>query len=93
MHAGHRISFVKDLAKNYDDAILALESIAGWRTHRRVKGKMVLRNVNKIAAGLRNQRRSAPLETTEVLVQDGRRLRLPTIEETLRIKTFLVVDR
>jgi len=98
VHAGHRISFdhdhvVKDLAKNYDAAIHALESIAGWHTHRRVKGKMVLGNVNKIAAGLRNQRRSAPLETTEVVVQDGRRLRLPTIEETLRIKTFLVVDR
>jgi Amino acid permease len=98
VHAGHRISFdhdhvVKDLAKNYDTAIRALESIAGWHTHRRVKGKMVLGNVNKIAAGLRNQRRSAPLETTEVVVQGGRRLRLPTIEETLRIKTFLVVDR
>src|SRR4029077_8373674 len=96
VHAGHRISFdhdhvVRDLAKNYDAAILALESIAGWHTHRRVKGKMV--NVNKIAAGLRNQRRSAPLEPTEVVVQDGRRLRLPTIEETLRIKAFLVVDR
>ena len=98
VHAGHRISFdhdhvVKDLAKNYDAAIRALESIAGWHTHRRVKGKMVLGNVNKIAAGLRNQRRSAPLETTEVVVQDGRRLPLPTIEETLRIKAFLVVDR
>ncbi len=66
MHAGHRISFVhdhvvQDLAKNYDAAIRALESIA--------------------------------VETTEVVVPDGRRLRLPTIEETLRIKTFLVVDR
>jgi len=65
VHARHRISFdhdhvVKDLAKNYDAAILALESIAGWHTHRRVKGKMVLGNVNKIAAGLRNQRRSKP---------------------------------
>jgi hypothetical protein len=70
----------------------ALESIAGWRTHRRVKGKMVLGNVDNIAAGLRNQRRAAPLETTEVSVR-GRRLRLPTIEETLRIKSFLVVDR
>jgi hypothetical protein len=97
VHAGHRISFdhdhvVKDLAKNYDAAILALESIAGWHTHRRVKGKMVLGNVNKIDAGLRNQRRSAPLETIEILV-DGRRLRLPTIEEMLRIKSFLLVDR
>jgi hypothetical protein len=97
VHAGHRISFdhghvVKDLAKNYDAAIVALESIAGWHTHRRVKGKMVLGNVNKIGAGLRNQRRSAPLETTEILV-DGRRLRLPTIEEMLRIKSFLLVER
>ena len=32
-------------------------------------------------------------ETTEILVQNGRRLRLPTIEEMLRIKTFLVIDR
>jgi hypothetical protein len=97
VYAGHRISFdhdhvVKDLAKNYDDAILALQSIAGWHAHRRVKGKMVLGKVNKIAAGLRNQRRSAPLDTTEILV-DGRRLRLPTIEEMLRIKSFLLVDR
>jgi hypothetical protein len=98
LHARHRISFdhdhvIKNLAKNYDAAILALESIAGWRTHRRVKGKMVLGNVNKIAAGLRNQRRSAPLETIEISLPDGHRLRLPTIEETLRIKTFLLVDR
>jgi hypothetical protein len=98
LHAGHRISFdhdhvIKDMAKNYDAAILALESIAGWRTHRRLKGKMVLGTVNKIGAGLRNQRRSAPLETTEVSLPDGHRLRLPTIEETLRIKTFLLVDR
>jgi hypothetical protein len=98
LHAGHRISFdhdhvVKDLTKNYDAALLALESITGWRTHRRVKGKMVLGKVGRIAAGLRNQRRSAPLETTEVSLPGGRRLRLPTIEETLRIKTFLLVDR
>jgi hypothetical protein len=98
LHAGHRISFdhdhvIKDLAKNYGAAILALESIAGWRTHRRLKGKMVLGTVNKIGAGLRNQRRSAPLETTEVSLPDGHSLRLPTIEETLRIKTFLLVDR
>ena len=87
------LTMITSSKKNYDAAIRALESIAGWHTHRRVKGKMVLGNVNKIAAGLRNQRRSAPLETTEVVVQGGRRLRLPTIEETLRIKTFLVVDR
>jgi hypothetical protein len=81
VHAGHRISF------DHDHVVRDLAK------NYRVKGKMVLGNVNKIAAGLRNQRRSAPLETTEVVLQNGRRLRLPTIEETLRIKAFLMVDR
>ncbi len=54
---------------------------------------MVLGNIKGIAAGLRNQRRSGPLETIEMSVQGGRRLRLPTIEETLRIKAFLIIDR
>ena len=98
VHAGHRFSLdhdhvVQNLAKGYEAAIRSLESIAGWRTRRRVRGKMVLGNVGGIAAGLRNQRRSAPLETIEISVQGGRRLRLPTIEETLRIKAFLIVDR
>lgn len=53
----------------------------------------MLGNVEGIDAGLRNQRRSAPLETIEMSVQGGRRLRLPTLEETLRIKAFLIVDR
>ena len=52
---------------------------------------MVLGEVNNIAAGLRSQRRSALLETTEVSVCGGR-IRLPTIEEILRIETFLLVD-
>jgi hypothetical protein len=97
VHAHHRFSIdhdhvVEDLSKNYEAAIGALESIAGWRTNRRVKGKVILGDVNRIAAGLRNQRRSAPLETTEVSVRGGR-IRLPTIGEMLRIKAFLVVDR
>jgi hypothetical protein len=82
LHAGHRISFdhdqaIKDLGKHYDAAFLALESIAGWRTHRRLKGEMVLGTVNKIGAGLRNQRRSVPLETIKVSLPDGHRIRLP----------------
>ena len=97
VHARHRFSIdhdhvVRDLANNYEAATRALESIAGWRTNRRVKRKMVLGGVSNIAAGLRNQRRSAPLETTEVSVRGGR-IRLPTIEEMLRIKTLLIVDR
>jgi hypothetical protein len=42
--------------------------------------------------GMRNLRRSVPLQTTEVSLPEGRRLRVPTIEETLRIKAFLLAS-
>lgn len=98
VHARHRLSMdhdhvIQDLAKDYDKAIGALESIVGWHTNRRVKGKLVLGEIDNIEAGLRNQRRAAPLETMDVKTPDGGTLRIPTVEEMLRIKTFLVVDR
>jgi hypothetical protein len=98
LHAGHRLSFdhdhvISDLDKNFEKAIAALESIAGWRTKRRVRGKLVLGAIDKIEAGLRNQRRSAPLETTTIKLKGGRVLQLPTVEEMLRIKAFLLVER
>jgi len=98
LHAGHRISVdhdhvINDLGRNYDDAVAALESIVGWRTKRRVKGKLVLGGIDSIDAGLRSQRRSAPLETTTIRLKHGGRLKIPTVEEMLRIKTFLVVER
>jgi hypothetical protein len=98
VHAGHRISMdhdhvIKDLAKHYDGALAALESIVGWRTKRRVRGKLVLGAIDRIDAGLRNQKRSAPLETVTVKVRGGRQLKLPTVEEMLRIKAYLVVER
>lgn len=98
LHAGHRVSFdhdhvLKDLASHYDKATAALESIAGWRTKRRIRGKLVLGEIEGIDAGLRHQRRSAPLETISIKAPGGRTLEVPTIEEMLRIKTFLVVER
>ncbi len=98
LHAGHRISsyhdhVLKDLALHYNDAVAALESIAGWRTTRRVRGKLVLGEIEDIQAGLRNQRRSAPLETTTVRAPGGKTLKVPTLEEMLRIKAFLIVER
>ncbi len=98
LHAGHRVSFdhdhvLRDLSEHYDEASAALESIAGWRTKRRVRGKLVLGEIEGIDAGLRNQRRSAPLETTAIAAPGGKTLKVPTIEEMLRIKVFLIVER
>lgn len=98
LHAGHRFSFdhdhvLRDLEREYDAAAEALEAIVGWRTNRKVRGKLLLGAIDGVEAGLRNLRRSAPLETTVIEVTDGRRINLPTVEEMLRIKAFLVVDR
>ena len=98
LHAHHRYSLdhdhvIKDLAKHYDQAIAALESIVGWRTKRRVRGSLVLGEIHGIDAGLRNQVRSAPLETTTIHLSGSRILKLPTVEEMLRIKAFLLVQR
>lgn len=98
VHARHRFSLdhdhvVQNLADGYGAAMRALESIAGWRTDRKVRGKMLLGSVAGIAAGLRNQCRNAPLDTTIVRTPAGKELRIPTIAEMLRIKAFLTVDR
>jgi hypothetical protein len=99
LHAAHRFSFdhhdhvAADLRDRYEEAMTALESIAGWRTTRRVRGKMILGEVHSIPAGLRQLRRSAPLETTEIQLPGGDHLRVPTVAEMLRIKAFLAVDR
>lgn len=98
LHAGHRFSFdhdhvIRDLEKEYDKATEALEAIVGWRTKRRVRGKLVLGAIDGVEAGLRNLRRSAPLETAVVEGADGRRITVPTVEEMLRIKAFLAVER
>lgn len=98
LHAGHRYSIdhdhvIRDLEKNYEASYAALESIAGWKTERRIRGKLLLGESEGIAAGLRNQKRSAPLETVAVEIAGGRTLRVPTVAEMLRIKAFLVVER
>ncbi len=84
---------MRNLERTYDESFAALESIAGWKTARRIRGKMVLGEADGIAAGLRNQKRAAPLETIDVETTKGHTLRVPTVAEMLRIKAFLVVER
>lgn len=50
-------------------------------------------NRGEYQSGLRNLRRKTPLEVEEVTLPSGKTLRVPTLEETLRIKAFLIVQR
>jgi hypothetical protein len=98
LYAGHRDSYdhdhvLTDLRDRFDVVLEALESEGDWVTNRVVPGKIILGQLGDIEAGVRQMIRTRPLETTQVILPSGRVLTVPTAEETLRIKGFLIVRR
>jgi hypothetical protein len=98
LYAAHRDSYdhdhvVSDLRDRFDLVLEALESEGEWVTNRVRPGKLILGRLGDIEAGVRQLIRARPLETTDVPLASGRTLRVPTAEETLRIKAFLIVRR
>jgi hypothetical protein len=98
LYAGHRESrdhdhVVSDLADRFDMVLEAVERDEGWATNRVTPGKVILGNLDGIEAGVRQMIRKAPLEVTTVTVPSGGEVTVPTIQETLRIKAFLIVRR
>ena len=70
-----------------------MEATQGWVTNRVTPGKIILGELGDIESGVRQLIRSRPLEVTEVDLPSGQQLRVPTPEETLRIKGYLIVRR
>lgn len=100
LYAGHRDSFdhdhvLQDLVDRYGIVLDAVEASEGWATSIRSSKPpfTVLGSLDGVEAGLRQLRRSLPVETTEYDLGDGRTVVVPTLEETLRIKAYLVVQR
>ncbi len=98
LYAGHRDSFdhdhvVADLRERFDLVLEAIESEGEWVTNRVVPGKLILGRLGDIEAGVRQMIRRRPLETIDIEIPGAGRLRVPTAEETLRIKAFLIVRR
>jgi len=96
-HAGHRLSFdhdhvVEDLAARFDTVLETLEALDDWSTARLAGGKLILGELGGIETGIRQMVRRRPLEVEEVAVGE-RVLRVPTLDEILRIKAWLVVSR
>jgi hypothetical protein len=76
------------------DAVLeAIEATDGWVTNRVTPGKIILGELSDIESGVRQLIRNRPLEVTEVTLPSGHVLRVPTPDETLRIKGYLIVRR
>jgi hypothetical protein len=93
LHAGHRVSMdgdhvLADLRDRFDDVLSALESAAGWTTARVQRPVLVLGRLDGILTGVRQRRRTRPLETEEI---EG--LRVPTLAEMARIKAWLLLTR
>lgn len=100
LHAGHRESFdhghvLADLAERYEAVLEAVEATEGWATSVRASRPPMtfMGSLGGIEAGLRQIRRTRPLETMVVEVGDGLEVVAPTPPEALRVKAFLVVQR
>jgi hypothetical protein len=98
LYADHRESsdhdhVVADLADRFEMVLEAVEEDEGWATNRVTPGKVILGNLDGIEAGVRQMIRKVPLEVAVVAMPSGGEVTVPTVEETLRIKAFLVVRR
>ena len=100
LHAGHRDSFdhdhvLGDLVDRYETVLDAVEATDGWATSVRASKPpfTIMGSLDGVQAGLRQMRRSRPLETCEVDLADGTTVVAPTAPEILRVKAYLVVQR
>lgn len=93
LHARHRRSqdgdhVLCDLRGRFDQVLADLEAASGWKTDRVNRPVLILGSMDGILTGIRQLRRTRPLETETV---DG--LRVPTVAEMARIKAWLLVTR
>lgn len=93
LHAGHRLSMdgdhvLEDLRERFEEVLRRLEAAAGWRTERVQRPVLILGQLDGILTGIRQLRRTRPLET-EVVAG----LRVPTLAEMARIKAWLLATR
>ncbi len=84
-----------DLVERYEEVLDAVEATDGWATSVRASKPpfTIMGSLGGVEAGLRQLRRTRPLETEEVEVGDGLIVVAPTEAETLRVKAYLVVAR
>ena len=100
LYAGHRDSFdhdhvLADLVDRYQAVLEAVEATEGWATSVRASKPpfTIMGRLGGVEAGLRQMRRTRPLETAQVVVGDEAVVVAPTEPEILRVKAFLVVQR
>lgn len=98
--AGHRDSFdhdhvLSDLSERYLEVLEAVEATDGWVTSVRASSPplTILGRLGGVEAGLRQLRRTRPLEVEQVRLDADNVVTVPTPAEILRVKAYLVVLR
>ena len=96
-HASHRVSFDDDhvltgLRERFDEILDHLEQADGWVTARVNRPVLILGSLDGIETGVRQLVRRRPLEVEEVETPVGA-LQVPTLDEMLRIKAWLILRR
>lgn len=79
---------VEGLRARFDQVLEDLEAVAGWRTERLQRPVLILGQLDGILTGIRQLRRTRPLDTEQVAG-----LRVPTLAEMARIKAWLLATR
>jgi hypothetical protein len=97
-HARHRVSLdhdhvLADLRERFDTVLDAITSADGYAHTRHAPGKIILGSLDGVQMGVRQLIRARPLETEVAVLPSGETVNVPTVDETQRIKAFLVVDR
>jgi hypothetical protein len=97
IHAEHRVStdadhVLTDLSSRFDDVLLQLESVAGWKTARIRRPVQILGSLDGIETGVRQLIRNDPLETERITVRNHT-ITVPSMAEMLRIKAVLILKR
>jgi hypothetical protein len=93
VHVGHRFSqdgdhVLVDLRDRFDEVLAELEAAAGWTTARTRRPILILGQLEGVLTGIRQLRRTQPLDVEMI---DG--LRVPTLAEMARIKSWLLATR
>ena len=97
LYAGHRLSsntdhLLPDLRNRFEEVLEALTEADGWRTARLQRPVLILGSLHDVEVGFRQMRRSAPVQTSEVITPFGP-LRVPTLDELIGMKAILAYRR
>ena len=97
-HAHHRLStdhdhVLTDLRDRFDAVLDALEADPQFVLNRLTPGKIILGQLDGIEVGIRQLIRRRPLEVEDHLLDNDATVRVPTLDESLRIKAYLIVKR